>query len=66
MSDTIGFHLTGGTSFQAKVGDICWAPRGIGHHIQTIDGENSLRFAVTVPPVEHLGADRSEVCGRQA
>jgi mannose-6-phosphate isomerase-like protein (cupin superfamily) len=60
---TLEWHLTGGKVVTAPKNDIVWVPRGTVHHIRTVGNEVSLRFAVTVPPAEHLWTDFCEVCG---
>lgn len=60
---TLEWHLTGGQAIAATANDIVWVPRGTVHHIRTVGDEPSLRFAVTVPPAEHIWTDSCEVCG---
>lgn len=60
---TLEWHLIGGKRITATKNDIGWVLRGTVHHIGTVGDENSLRFAVTVPPAEHIWVDHREVCG---
>jgi quercetin dioxygenase-like cupin family protein len=62
MAGKLRWELTGGRIIHAKKGDIVWVPRGTVHHIMTEGDEMSLRFAVAMPPAEHVWQNDCENC----
>jgi quercetin dioxygenase-like cupin family protein len=62
MAGKLRWELTGGKIIHAVKDDVVWIPRGTVHHIVTEGDEMSLRFAISLPPAEHIWMDDCDNC----
>ena len=62
MAGKLRWELTGGKIIHAVKDDVVWIPRGTVHHIVTEGDEISLRFAISLPPAEHIWMDDCDNC----